>query len=181
MNEEDLLFTSYRAPGQGVNQNGRGVRVVHKPTGLVSSSHDERTARQNREKALAALQVRLAEQLIPPEVPIMWASPEAPKPVTFDVIQKVVARSFKPRLAEVEDADADRVLEPDIRAYLETKTLGVLVKNKTLENLSAKLNAQNMDPVLVNWIELMASHNFDCVETEDLLTHLGVFPNSETP
>jgi len=65
INPGDLKIDVYRSSGPGgqnVNKRETAIRITHLPSGLVVASQNERNQLQNKENAMAILEVRLAEK-----------------------------------------------------------------------------------------------------------------------
>jgi len=62
---EDLKIDFYRSSGPGgqnVNKRETAVRIIHLPTGLITSCQTERNQLQNKENALSILEAKISEK-----------------------------------------------------------------------------------------------------------------------
>ena len=62
--EEDIEMQVYRASGAGgqhINKTSSAVRLIHKPTGIVVSSQQERSQFQNKDNCMKMLRAKLLE------------------------------------------------------------------------------------------------------------------------
>jgi peptide chain release factor 1 len=64
LKRDDLKIDTFRASsagGQNVQKNETAVRITHLPTGLIAACQDERSQKQNRDKAMRMLLAHVLE------------------------------------------------------------------------------------------------------------------------
>lgn len=63
-NMDDVLVETFKsggAGGQHINKTESAVRLIHKPTGIISVCQDERSQTKNKERAIENLKIKLQE------------------------------------------------------------------------------------------------------------------------
>jgi peptide chain release factor 2 len=126
INEADVDMQVFRASGAGgqhVNKTSSAVRLIHKPTGLVASSQEERSQLQNREKAMNRLKAMLAakieeeheaelDRIAGRQAQVGWGSQ-----IRSYVLQPY--QMVKDLRTEVESSQVDAVLDGDVDEFME--------------------------------------------------------------
>ena len=126
LNESDVRMEVFRASGAGgqhVNKTSSAVRLIHEPTGLVSSSQEERSQLQNREKAMNRLRTMLAarveeerqvemDRIAGRQAQVGWGSQ-----IRSYVLQPY--QMVKDLRTEVESGNVAAVLDGDLDVFME--------------------------------------------------------------
>jgi peptide chain release factor 2 len=127
---KDLKFDTYRSSGPGgqnVNKLETAVRVVHLPTGVTVAVQSERSQAQNKAKAMALLQSRLAQLMEEKKVAeiselrldVKDASIEWSSQIRSYVLHPY--KLVKDHRTEVETSQVDKVLEGELDEFIQAQ------------------------------------------------------------
>jgi peptide chain release factor 2 len=120
---EMQVFRSSGAGGQHVNKTSSAVRLIHKPTNIVVSCQVERSQLQNRAKAMAMLQAKLAERREEERAAEMAAIKGEQQRVGFgSQIRSYVLQPYqlvKDLRTEHETGNVQAVLDGDLDPFME--------------------------------------------------------------
>jgi len=123
---EDLRVDTYRSSGKGgqhVNTTDSAVRITHIPTGLVASCQNERSQHKNREKAMSMLRSKLYEYEMEKKREVTKQIEDSKLDIDFgSQIRSYVLqpyRMIKDHRTKSEVGDVDRVLDGDLRPFMQ--------------------------------------------------------------
>lgn len=136
LDARDLRIDTFRSSGAGgqhINKTSSAIRVTHLPTGMVVECQDQRSQRENKERALTVLRSRLLKQKQDAYEEAYNAQRQS-QVGTGDRSEKIRTYNFPQdrvtdhrigltlrNLQGVLDGDLDRVLDPMILADREEK------------------------------------------------------------
>ena len=122
---EDLRVDTYRSSGKGgqhVNTTDSAVRITHTPTGIVVSCQNERSQHKNRERAMSMLRSKLYEFELEKKREATRKIEDSKLDIDFgSQIRSYVLQPYrmvKDHRTKVEIGDVDRVLDGDLRPFI---------------------------------------------------------------
>src|SRR5437667_7749549 len=123
---EDIRIDTYRSSGKGgqhVNTTDSAVRITHLPTGLVSSCQNERSQHKNKEKAMSMLRSKLYEFEMEKKREVTKQIEDSKLDIGFgSQIRSYVLQPYrliKDHRTKLEIGDVDRVLDGDLRPFMQ--------------------------------------------------------------
>ena len=126
INESDIDMQVYRASGAGgqhINKTSSAVRLIHRPTGMVANSQEERSQLQNREKALNRLKAMVAAKIEEDhEAELARIAGRQAQVGWGSQIRSYVVQPYqmvKDLRTEVETSQIDGVLDGDLDEFME--------------------------------------------------------------
>src|SRR5205807_2283199 len=123
---EDIRIDTYRSSGKGgqhVNTTDSAVRITHIPTGLVANCQNERSQHKNKEKAMSMLRSKLYEFELEKKREVTKKIEDSKLDIDFgSQIRSYVLqpyRMIKDHRTKLEIGDVDRVLDGDLRPFMQ--------------------------------------------------------------
>ncbi len=123
---EDLRIDTYRSGGKGgqhVNTTDSAVRITHIPSGIVVACQNERSQHKNRERAMKMLRSKLYEAELEKKRAISKKLEDSKLDIDFgSQIRSYVLhpyRLIKDHRTKVEVGDVDRVLDGDLKPFIQ--------------------------------------------------------------
>ena len=122
----DVHFDTYRSSGKGgqhVNTTDSAVRITHIPTGLVASCQNERSQHKNKEKAMSMLRSKLYEFEMEKKRAVSKEIEDSKLDIGFgSQIRSYVMQPYrliKDHRTKLEIGDVDRVIDGDLRPFMQ--------------------------------------------------------------
>jgi peptide chain release factor 2 len=123
---EDIRIDTYRSSGKGgqhVNTTDSAVRITHIPTNLVASCQNERSQHKNKEKAMSMLRSKLYEFEMEKKREATKQIEDSKLDIGFgSQIRSYVLQPYrliKDHRTKLEVGDVDRVLDGDLRPFMQ--------------------------------------------------------------